>query len=111
MRARRGHISGRLKGSEQQGLRKYIDNPDQKKTKYNDNNQIPRYSMPLGPRPPAVSSVVLPAPLAPRAIALTMRVLYLKSIKHVCIATMNRARRRSGALCALALALFASHKG
>ena len=28
-----GHISGRLKGSEQQGLRKYIDNPDQKKNK------------------------------------------------------------------------------
>ena len=67
--------------------------------------------MPLGPRPTAVSGVILPAPLAPRAIALTMSVLHLEAVKHVCIATMHRARRRSGALCALALALFTPHKG
>jgi len=67
--------------------------------------------MPLGPRPPIVTSIVLPAPLAPRAVAFTMRVLHLKPIKHVRIATMHRARRRSGALCALALTLFAPHKG
>lgn len=80
--------------------------------KYNDNwvqEAIPRHSMPLGPRSPTVTSVVFPAPLAPRAVALTMRVLYLDPIKHVRIATMYRARRRSGALCALAL--FAAHKG
>lgn len=67
--------------------------------------------MPRGPRSPAVTCVVLPAPLAPCAIALTMCVLYLEPIEHVCITTMHRARRRSGALCTLALALFAPHKG
>jgi hypothetical protein len=40
-----------------------------------------------------------------------MSVLHLDPIKHVRIAAMYRARRRSGALCALALALFAPHKG
>jgi hypothetical protein len=66
--------------------------------------------MALGPRSPAVTSIVLPASLAPCAITLTMSVLHLDPIKHVCIAAMYRARRRSGTLCALALALFAPHK-
>ena len=68
--------------------------------------------MPLRPRrpPSVITSIVLPAPLAPRAIALTMGVLHLDPIKHVRIASVHGARRRSGALCALALTLLASHE-
>jgi len=67
--------------------------------------------MALRTRAPAEAGVVLPSPLAPRAVALTMRVLHLEPVKHICIAAVHCARRRSGALCALALALLASHEG
>ena len=67
--------------------------------------------MPSGLWPPAITRIVLPAPLAPRAVALTMGVLNLKPIKHVPIATVHSARRRSGTLCALALTLFTPYKG
>ena len=40
-----------------------------------------------------------------------MGVLNLEPIEHVCVtAAVHRARRRSGALCALTLALFTPHK-
>jgi hypothetical protein len=59
----------------------------------------------------AVIAVVFPPAVAPRTIALTMRILHFASIEHVHIArsifaTMDSAWRRCGAFRALKFALF-----